>query len=281
MKDNMQNTIYKFPFTCPICRSEFGASDNKIICPNGHSFDRSRQGYYNLLISNKSSSHGDNREMVLARRAFLGSGFYKPLSDLVSSLVLSSTERGGLVLDAGCGEGYYTDSVERSLRERDGLSFVAAFDISKEAASRCSRLNPNIFTAVAGSYKMPLADSSVTTLINVFAPMAIDEVKRVLKSGAHFIIAVPDADHLFELKSLLYDEPYKNKLSDSHIEGFELTHDERLTYPMELDSPELIDSLFMMTPYAYRTSPERRERIRSRSSLTVTADFHVYVYRKV
>ncbi len=218
--------------------------------------------------------------MILARRAFLGAGFYKPLSDLVCSLVLSSAEKGELVLDAGCGEGYYTDSVERSLRVRDGLSFVAAFDISKEAASRCSRLNHNIFTAVAGSYKMPLADSSVSALINVFSPMATDEVRRVLKKGGHFIIAVPDTDHLFELKSLLYDEPYKNKLADSHIDGFELIHDERLTYPMELDSPELIDSLFMMTPYAYRTSPERRERIHSKSSLTVTADFHVYVYRK-
>ena len=43
-----------------------------------------KEGYVNLLISNKSSdSHGDDKEMVASRTAFLDGGYYKPLRDKV------------------------------------------------------------------------------------------------------------------------------------------------------------------------------------------------------
>ena len=276
----MTTNIYNSPYICPKCGEKFELTASGIVCKNRHSFDRSREGYYNLLLGNTGGIHGDNREMVEARRRFLSGGYYAPFRDRIAALTLTYTDRPGIVLDAGCGEGYYTDSIERALYERDGESSVLAFDISKDAVSRTAKRNRNIHTVVAGSYHMPIASSSVDTVINTFSPMATDEVLRVLKDGGRFILAVPDEDHLFDLKALIYDNPYKNKLLSSEISGFTLLHDERLKYYFELDSCEAVSSLFMMTPYAYRTGARERAKIDGIDSLKVTADFHIYVYEK-
>lgn len=266
-------------FTCPICGGGLTVSGASAVCGEGHSYDRSRYGYYNLLLSNTGGVHGDNREMVLARRAFLGGGFYEPLARLVASLTLEYTAPCGAVLDAGCGEGYYTDAVERALFSRDNSTRVMAFDISKDASREVARKNPRISVAVAGSYRMPLANGYVDTLINTFSPLAVSEVSRVLRQGGVFIMAIPETDHLYELKAAIYDTPYKNKVEDPSLDGFELLDDRRLSYTMHLSGKE-IHSLFMMTPYAYRTSRKGAERVERLSKLDCTADFHIFVYRK-
>ena len=276
----MSTIDYKTAFICPVCGSNFNISTHQFVCEKNHSFDIAKDGYCNLLVGRGRSTHGDNREMVVARREFLSLGHYRPLADRVATLTLESTSCGAGVLDAGCGEGYYTATVETALYERDGRSDVYAFDISKDAASRCAKRNPRIHTAVAGSYRMPFSDGSIATVINTFSPMAEDEVWRVLMPGGRFILAVPDADHLIELKAIIYDEPYRNALRDSQISGFTLVSDERLRYPFTLTSSAEVTSLFMMTPYAYRTSSTGRERVKAIDRLTVTADFHIYVYEK-
>ena len=126
---------------------------------------------------------------------------------------------------------------------------------------------------------MPIADGAVDVLINIFSPLALDETRRVLRSGGIFIMAIPDTDHLFELKAAIYDTPYKNTVNDTSLEGFSLVNDRELKYVMPLCREALL-SLFAMTPYAYRTSAQNRERVNSLSGLDVTAHFRVLVYEK-
>ena len=92
-------------FVCPICGCGLAARDNRAVCERGHSFDRAKEGYYNLILNQKKGNHGDNAEMVLARRAFLGADHYRPLAQRVAELVAEHTPACGDVLDAGCGEG--------------------------------------------------------------------------------------------------------------------------------------------------------------------------------
>ena len=266
-------------FLCPKCRKKLSRRDGCAVCESGHSYDRCKAGYYNLYLSNKSSVHGDNKDMVLARRDFLSRDFYSPLASAVADAVLDNTARLPIVLDAGGGEGYYTDIVERALRLRDGDSRVHAFDISKDAVREAAKRNSDISHVVAGSYSMPIADGAVDVLINIFSPLALDETRRVLRSGGIFIMAIPDTDHLFELKAAIYDTPYKNTVNDTSLEGFSLVNDRELKYVMPLCREALL-SLFAMTPYAYRTSAQNRERVNSLSGLDVTAHFRVLVYEK-
>ena len=108
-------------FICPKCNGKLNIEASRCLCASGHCFDKARGGYYNLLLGNVGGVHGDNKEMVLARRAFLSGGYYEPLAKRLASLVLKFTASGGALLDAGAGEGYYTDTIERALFERDGV----------------------------------------------------------------------------------------------------------------------------------------------------------------
>ncbi len=267
-------------FLCPKCGKKLTIRNSSAVCADGHSYDRSRAGYYNLLLTHRAS-HGDNREMVVARRRFLSMGFYAPLTTALTEASLKHTEKGACLLDAGCGEGYYTDAVERALFDRDGESLVYALDISKDAVKELTKKNPRVTAAVASSYHIPMADGSVHTVINTFSPLAIGEVSRLLCAGGIFIMAIPAEDHLFELKSAIYDTPYRNVVADTALDGFELISDSHIRYEMSLDTPEAIASLFKMTPYAYRTHPDNAQRVYSLDSLACTADFRLFVYRKL
>ena len=107
-------------FACPICSRALEERGGAAVCSFGHSYDKSKYGYYNLLVGNAGGVHGDNREMVAARRVFLDMGYYEPLREAVADTVLLHTASGSAVLDAGCGEGYYTARLAEALLARDG-----------------------------------------------------------------------------------------------------------------------------------------------------------------
>ena len=266
-------------FLCPKCRGRLEKVNNSAVCENGHCYDRSKEGYYNLLLGG-GGVHGDNRDMVLSRRRFLESGHYMPLAEAVAELVLKYTSAGEAMLDTGCGEGYYTDIIERALFLRDGASDMCAFDISKDAVSYAARRNRRISTAVFGSYHMPISDGEFSLALNMFSPNAADEIHRVLCDGGVYVMAIPAEEHLFSLKAAIYENPYKNTVEDTALPGFELVEQRSLRYDMKLSDRDSIAALFGMTPYAYRTRTADRMNIEALDALEVEADFLILVYRK-
>ncbi len=266
-------------FVCPKCSEKLNIEDTRAVCKNGHSFDRAREGYYNLLLGG-GGTHGDNREMVKARRAFLSGGYYEPLARTVADLLKKHALSSRSILDIGCGEGYYTDIISAMLSKTNSKARISAFDISKDAVKECAKKNKELSLAVASAYHMPLEDGAVDAAVNIFSPLALEETLRVLKKGGIFIMAIPGEDHLFELKEKIYDTPYKNTVADTALVGFALLSDTPLKYKMKLESAEAVNSLFMMTPYAYRTRPENKARIDSLDFLECTAHFRIFVYEK-
>lgn len=268
-------------FVCPKCKGKLNITDaGGAVCEAGHTYDRSRKGYYNFLLTNKGGTHGDNKLMVDSRRAFLDADFYKPLAVMTSKLACEFAPTEAVVLDVGCGEGYYTDYVERALRERDGVSRVSGFDISKDAAARAARRNPNLSVSVASAYAMPVADGSVDLALNLFSPLALTEIKRTLKTGGFFLMTVPGERHLFGLKELLYKNPYLNSVKEPTLDGFELVTERPLSYKLTLDRGEDIRNLFYMTPYAYRTPKESCELVEQLARLETSIEFITFVYKK-
>lgn len=271
-------------FVCPKCMGALAVGESgAAVCPAGHSFDRSREGYYNLLLSGTGGTHGDNREMVGARRAFLDTGAYLPLAEAASRLVCENFRAGDALLDVGLGEGYYTDIIEKSLAEKfgeDNYGSISGFDISKDAVKMAARRNKRLSLAVASAYRMPIPDSSFEVVTNLFSPLAREEILRVLAPRGKFIMAIPGENHLFGLKSAIYDTPYRNEVADSALEGFSLLSSEKIAYTLTLDSQEKIRSLFMMTPYAYRTGRVERERVFALESIETEIEFWLFLYEK-
>lgn len=266
---------------CPVCGECLGISDRSYICPSRHSFDIARSGYVNLLLSKHigKAVHGDNRLMVQARRDFLEKGYYSPLRDAVCSQAVKLLPRGGTVLDAGCGEGYYTSGIRAAFDEAGIPVEMYGIDISKTAAEFAAKRRCKVTFAAASVFHLPVMDSSCDMLITMFAPYAGEEFRRVLRPGGIMIMTIPSEEHLWELKQAVYDTPYRNEVKGYDLEGFDFLGSERVTFTMELGSQEDIQSLFSMTPYYYRTGKTEQERLAALPSLAVKADFEVLSYR--
>ena len=263
-------------FVCPKCGLPLEICDTGAAkCQNNHSYDRSREGYYNLLLGASGGTHGDSREMLLARRRFLEKDYYKPLAHELARVISGYAGASRGILDMGCGEGYYTDYIKKYFPE----SSVYAFDISKEAVRLAAKRNKEIKYAVASSYKVPVADESFGTVYNIFSPLALDEVRRILMPNGAFVIAIPDREHLFSLKEAVYDEPYRNELQSEDIDGFYHARRKKLYYNVTLTGEEARD-LFMMTPYAHRTSKREMARLDGIKEIDVGFRFIVSAYIK-
>ena len=103
-------------FICPICKTKLNTHGKTYRCENNHSFDVAKQGYVNLLPVNKkhSDNPGDSKEMVLARRAFLESGYYDCFTEKLREIInsLFNGKEKITIADCGCGEGYYDGRLE-------------------------------------------------------------------------------------------------------------------------------------------------------------------------
>lgn len=263
---------------CPVCGQLLSREEKRYLCPAGHSFDRAKQGYVNLLQSQRSSkrNHGDDREMVTARREFLEKGYYAPLRELLTEKVYFYTSPNGIIVDAGCGEGWYTEGVAARLPE----AMVIGFDISKEALKWAAKRQGLDHLAVASCYTMPLQDASVDGLLNFFSPLAAEEYARVLKPGGHLFRAVPGEKHLWELKQAVYETPIPNRPEPEELAGLKLVERCPICSEITLQSNEEIIALFQMTPYYYRTSPTDRAKLDELEELTTRTEFTLLIYER-
>lgn len=271
-------------FICPVCKSGFQRTDNSYKCENGHCFDISAKGYVNLLLSKDMNAKlpGDNKMMVKARTDFLSKGYYSHLAEEMSKAVCQCFS-GGVILDAGCGEGYYTEEIYRSVNKLHPDARLCAIDISKfacAAAAKRFKRNKSCETAAASVFRIPMADESADVLVTMFAPFCREEYLRVLKKGGFLIMAIPAENHLFSLKAAVYDEPYKNETADYNIEGLRFCESRHISRTIYIDNNEDIKSLFSMTPYYYKTGVEGHERVNSLKSLETEAGFEVLIYKK-
>lgn len=271
-------------YICPVCREKLRFSDRSWACVNRHSFDVHRKGYVNLMTTRKLNPRraGDNGDMVRARTQFLDYGHYLPLAEKTADVMkrLISAEHP-TVIDSGCGEGYYTVNYARLMPEAQFFGI----DISKAACSHAmSRVNEaglkNAHIAVASSFELPFADESAELVVCTFAPVSDREYARVLKRGGHLVVVSPSAEHLFELKELIYEVPYKNKPNEYGLESF--TEGEELVYEYKvtLASRDEILSLYKMTPYYYKTSVPDAAKLIETESLDVTCGFSIRVFTK-
>ncbi len=266
-------------FSCPICRRELFRKDRSLQCPSGHSFDLAKRGYVNLLCSQQSKlkRHGDDKRMLQARRAFLDSGAYAALRDALTVTVDREVNKTGILLDAGCGEGYYTAHIA----EQCSALTVCGIDISKDALHMAATRTDRVELAVASTFALPIADHTLDGVVSVFAPCAEAEFARVLKPNGTLIRVIPTAQHLFGLKAAIYETPRPNKPERIDLDGFTLCHRQEIEQTLTLTSREDIHHLFEMTPYFYKTGQDDQARLLSRQSLVTEIAFAILTYRKL
>lgn len=263
-------------FCCPVCGGALEREEGRYLCPAGHSFDRAREGYVNLLPANRKHSQapGDDGEMAAARTRFLEGGWYGPLREALCGLVSPGAE----LLDAGCGEGWYTQALAEAALPGGGRA--AGIDLSKPSVRKAARRCPAGEFAVGTVYHLPVADRAVDVLVNCFSPLAAEEFARVLRPGGRFLYVVPGPRHLWELKQVLYETPYENQERREEYPGFRYVDVLPVETGFTLPDAQSIGDLFRMTPYYWKTPEAGAERLGALSRLTVTGQFRVHVLER-
>ncbi|MBQ4339267.1 MAG: methyltransferase domain-containing protein [Clostridia bacterium] len=270
-------------FVCPVCSKPLDKDGSSLRCENRHCYDIAKQGYVNLLMSQKSSAkrHGDDKLMVASRRDFLDKGYYLCLRDALCDTAVRFVKEKVTALDAGCGEGWYTYAIAQALEENGAQVRMAGIDISKQALIYAAKRSKKIELAAAGVFNLPLAGSSCDMVFNVFAPCAPEEFSRVLSDDGVLIRAVPLENHLLAFKEHIYDNVYPNKVEDFEVNGFRLLEKQEIRKTLTLDNNEDIMNLFRMTPYYYKTSTADQAKVAALARLETQLEFGVLVYSKI
>lgn len=231
----------------------------------------------------RSGIRGDTRDMVRARRRFLGRGHYDLLADRMRARVLDHVNgragapaRPAAVAEAGCGDGFYIGAVADVLPHGSELF---GFDVSKDALRLAARTHPRVTFAVNDvKHRLCLADSSLDALLDVFAPRNAAEFDRVLRPDGLLLIVIPGDRHLEQLRQrlpLLDIQPEKRQRTLEQLApSFESDWEESLDYDVELVGAEVVD-VVRMSPSAFHLDDEGLAAAERLGGLTVTLSFVV------
>ncbi len=235
-----------------------------------------------LLPSNRQNAKlpGDNPDMVRARRNFLKKGYYDHLLNALCTAAEKYLPEDGVLLDAGCGEGYYTKGVREKMAILGRSCTCFGVDISKTAADLAARCDKQTDYAVGSVFHLPVQPESCDMVLSIFAPYCGEEFLRVLRDDGCLVMAIPAAKHLWELKCAVYDKPYENAVKNYALESFSFTEKLTANRIISLDTPQDIADLFSMTPYAYRTGEAQRTRLAALERLTTQTEFEILIYHK-
>jgi 23S rRNA (guanine745-N1)-methyltransferase len=263
-------------YQCPLCFAPLNLVERSLSCSGGHQFDLAKEGYVNLMPAQhkRSKAPGDNKEMMQARRTFLESGHYQQLAEHVAKLATSLTPAKGRLLDIGCGEGYYTDQISNQLEDAE----CYGLDISKVAIRYAAKRFKACHFSVASSHRLPFGDSSLDTVVRIYAPCKPEELLRVLKPGGHLITVTPAARHLFQLRELIYDQVKLHQHTET-LSGFDPLDCTQLDTLMALSSDEAA-ALLQMTPFAWKASEDTHHQLKQSELFSCEASFAIHTYQK-
>lgn len=271
-------------FQCPRCGKKIRFHDGGLVCKKEHRFDISAKGYVNLLQENKSLK-GYDKGFFASRFRFLQAGYYSHImEEVVATVERLEKERGVraremaagaaqaktrivkgqtqgaetaqespfVVLDAGCGEGYYASEISKRFDDRVQ---VVAFDISTDAVKQAAKSTQPVKWLVADITNIPMKEQSVDCILDVFTPANYKEFVRILKPGGALVKVVPGPAHMGQLREaaapLLRNKSYTNEeVLDYFEKNFELVSRTPVSRTLPIDPAHLSD-LGRMTPLLF------------------------------
>ena len=253
---------------CPVrgCHKALVREERRLLCPRGHAFDVARSGYINLLQpqERRSKQPGDTAAAVAARRRLHDRGVTEPLLDAIAEITTASAS--DVVLDAGCGDGFYLGS----LAQRAGLD-AHGVDISMGAVDAAARRYPGCEWIVANADRfVPYAGGSFSLVLSITARMNAREFRRVLRDDGRLLVAIPGPDDLVELRGAGRDRAARTV--ETFADGFRLVNRRRVATKADLDADAVHDVLL---------SIYRPMRSQPAEAMRVTFSFDLLLFRAV
>ena len=257
LKPKLQRFASATAFACPICQENLTLLETSFKCCNRHSFDLAKFGYVNLAPQIKQSANYD-KENFQNRQQILEAGFYQAILEDISDL-LATNPSAKIVLDIGCGEGFYS----RKLQERHPDKTFYAFDISKDSVQIAAKSEPNwaVNWFVGDLARLPIKDASMDILLDIFSPANYGEFRRVLSKDGILIKVIPTENHLKEIRQKVQDQltnkDYSNQDIKNHFqEHFTILSSQTASLTKTITTEQL-QALLSMTPLLFHVNQSK------------------------
>lgn len=277
-------------FACPMCGLALVADDREFRCESLHHFDVAKEGYVNLLLAQhrQSKDPGYSKVMIASRRDFFDAGHYEPLANQLGELVAQYlSDAAGrddkVVLDAGCGEGYYLRAIRRGFEStKANTPTLCGIDVSKHGVQIAAKRDQLGRYAVASTHAMPILDGVVDLVLTHFSPVFAASFQRVLAPHGVVLVGGPGPRHLAGLKEFIYDEVQEHGPSDplGSDSRFERIGTHKIQYGIELRNSTDVANLLAMTPFYWSASEVVQGRLAKLETLDTPVDVVVHAYRR-
>ncbi|MFT8357693.1 putative RNA methyltransferase [Bifidobacterium aquikefiri] len=237
----MKASIQKFldsaqTFQCPICGKALHTAGSSLQCPDRHTFDIAAKGNISFLRSQHAHDGLYDQSFFENRSALLSVGLYDHIVREVAHDVSHLPDsHATTLLDVGCGDGTLTKRLQSLITQSSFDSqhqreqavrelTIFACDISSPAISIASRGSNTIRWFMADLANLPITDSSMDIITDIFSPANYEEFRRVLRPQGSLIKVIPGKHHLMELRQEIaksHGEQPKGYSNDDVIQGIE------------------------------------------------------------
>lgn len=272
-------------FMCPICSNRMSVYDSaRIACINKHSYDLSKNGYVNLLLSPAKKDY--DKKMLKSRNLICKSNFFEPVIEQICTIVSEENYRIKpaklKVLDAGCGEGSHIAQIVKKLTiNSSGGVLGFGIDISKDGIYIASRDYPGIVYCVADLSRIPFVGKQFDVILNILSPSNYTEFNRVLSDDGILIKVIPGSSYLKELRAHFHGrtekETYSNeKVIDHYKRNYNVLDIQQIKYTVPIDKANL-EHLINMTPLSWRASNEKIKNVLGIGIDNVSVDLSILI----
>ncbi len=231
---------------CPLCGGAFSLKEKSLVCEKRHTYDVARQGYVNFVPGQKEMFY--KKELFESRAKVFEAGVYAPVVARLSAAIERFVQKENpVLLDAGCGEGYYTKNVcDQRAMTRLG------FDLSKDAVRLAARGQHAARFFAADLKNIPLQSGAADVLLDIFTPANYAEFARVLAPGGMIIKLAPRSGYLQELRALAGERLRRQEYDGGDVERYarekmNVLSQETISYTLPV-TQETAQHLARMTP---------------------------------
>jgi 23S rRNA (guanine745-N1)-methyltransferase len=184
-----------------------------LVCENNHCFDIAKKGYVNFAPQKKF--RGYDALLFESRQRAFRAGFYdyilQAICDAIARYMKSTAP---LILDAGCGEGYYALGLKKFLSP---YANVIGLDIEKDAIQIAARGSNDVVWLVGDLANIPIMDHCTDVILNIFSPAGYAEFTRVVKPDGIILKVVPGESYLQEIRQAAKEELHANAYSPARV----------------------------------------------------------------
>lgn len=269
-KDKLFLALEQIPIICPTCGAAMVRNGDDLVCEKKHRVNGNRKGCLNVL-SSKQETYYDEL-LFAARERVFAAGLYRQVVEAIGTLLPSSAKR---ILDAGCGEGWYLNQLLMADESRAG----AGVDISRDAIFRATNHPATALWLVGDLRRLPFADGTFDTVLDVLTPANYAEFARVLKKDGLLLKVYPGRGYLKEIREKRGMELYEEGQVDAYLRDRGTVVDAVHVVNTVSISPELWRDFVWMTPLNQNLTANEKDALARKASDCITIDLHVTAVR--